>query len=66
MGKVEINFIRGRIKKKHGVWDPMPKLTVPSPYVHSGVDSHMYHWQPYARVDINPMPESTVSPSQGL
>ena len=27
---------------------------------------HIYHGQPYARVDLNPMPESTVSPSQGL
>ncbi len=32
----------------------MPKLTVPSPYVNSGVDSHMYHWHPYARVDCIP------------
>jgi hypothetical protein len=27
---------------------------------------HMYHREPYARVDLNPMPESTLSPSQGL
>jgi hypothetical protein len=28
---------------------------------------HMYyHGQPYARVDLNPMPESTLSLSQGL
>jgi hypothetical protein len=27
---------------------------------------HMYHGEPYARVDLNPMPESTLSPSQGL
>jgi hypothetical protein len=27
---------------------------------------HIYHRQPYARVDLNPMPESTLSPSQGL
>jgi hypothetical protein len=27
---------------------------------------HIYHWQPYARVDRNPMPETTLSPSQGL
>jgi hypothetical protein len=27
---------------------------------------HMYHGQPYAGVDLNPMPESTLSPSQGL
>ncbi len=45
---------------------------------HAGVDSnlplfrlqsrlqHIYHGQPYARVDLNPLPESTLSPSQGL
>ncbi len=27
---------------------------------------HMYHGQPYTRVDLNPMPESALSPSQGL
>jgi hypothetical protein len=27
---------------------------------------HIYHGQPYARVDLNPTPESTLSPSQGL
>ena len=25
---------------------------------------HIYHGQPYARVDLNPMPESTLSASQ--
>jgi hypothetical protein len=25
---------------------------------------HMYHGQPYAGVDLNPMPKSTLSPSQ--
>jgi hypothetical protein len=27
---------------------------------------HIYHGQPYTRVDLNPTPESTLSPSQGL
>jgi hypothetical protein len=27
---------------------------------------HIYHGQPYARVDPNSKPESTLSPSQGL
>jgi hypothetical protein len=39
--------------EKHGVWDPLPELTITSPYVNS-------------RVDLNPMTESTLSPSQGL
>jgi hypothetical protein len=46
-------------KEKHGVWDPMPELTITSPYVHSRVDSSTYTM-------VNPMPESTLSPSQGL
>ncbi len=41
-------------KEKHGVWDP-----------YAGVDynltlcrlQHIYHGQPYARVDLNPVPE---------
>jgi hypothetical protein len=42
---------------------------------HTGVDyyfglgrlqSRLRHGQPYARVDLNHMPESTLSPSQGL
>jgi hypothetical protein len=27
---------------------------------------NIYHGQPYARVDLNPVQESTLSPSQGL
>jgi hypothetical protein len=54
-------------KNKHGGWDPMPELTITSPNVHSRVDSNTFTiGQPYARVDLNPMPESTLSPSQGL
>ncbi len=52
-------------KEKHGVWDPMPgvdyKLTLCP--LQSRLQ-HIYHGQPYARVD--PMPELTLSPSQGL
>ncbi len=64
------NQTEAESKDKHGVWDLM------GPY--TGVDynltlcplhsrlQHIYHGQPYARVDLNPMPESTLSPSQGL
>jgi hypothetical protein len=42
-------------KEKHGVWDPMPELTITSPYVE------------YSTFIMgNPMPESTLSPSMGL
>jgi hypothetical protein len=34
-------------KEKHGVWDPMPELTITSPYVHSRVDSNTFIGQPY-------------------
>ncbi len=27
---------------------------------------HIYHGQPYVRVDLNPVPELTLSPSKGL
>jgi hypothetical protein len=43
-------------KEKHGGWDPMPELTVTSPYVHYRVDSmqHIYNGQPDSRVDFIP------------
>jgi hypothetical protein len=54
----------------------MPELTITSPYVHTKVDSNTFTMglgnpmpdstQPYAKVDLNPMPESTLSFSQGL
>jgi hypothetical protein len=43
----------------------MPELTLTSPYVQSR-RQHIYHGQPYGRVDLNHMLESTLSPSQGL
>ncbi len=43
-------------KEKHVVLDPMPELTITSPYFQSRVDSNHRH----------PIPESTFSPSQGL
>ncbi len=45
---------RSRIQRKHGVWDPMPDLTIISPYVHSRVDSNTFTMG-------NPMPVSTLS-----
>jgi hypothetical protein len=62
----------GRIhRKKHGVWDPMPELTITSPYVHSRADSNTFTMgigigQPYARVNLNLMPESTFIPPSGF
>ncbi len=50
-------------KEIHGVWDTMPEKTITSPYGDSsGRLQHMYHWQPYARVNLNPMPELILSP----
>jgi hypothetical protein len=37
-----------------GVWDPMPELTITSPYVHSRFDSNTFTMG-------NPVPESTLS-----
>jgi hypothetical protein len=39
-------------KEKHGVWDPMPELTITSPYAR--VDSNTFTMG-------NPMPESTLT-----
>ncbi len=45
-------------KEKYGVWDPMPEVTIISPYVDARVDSDTFTMG-------NPMPESTLNPSQG-
>jgi hypothetical protein len=39
------------LKEKHGVWDPMPELTITSPYVDSNICAMG-----------NPLPESTLTP----
>jgi hypothetical protein len=57
-GRAEAEF-----KEKHGVWDPVSELSITSPYVHSRVESNTFT---SARVDLNPMPESTLSPCQQL
>jgi hypothetical protein len=49
-------------KEKQGVCDPMPELTVTSPYVHSRVDSNTFTMNNPIGVDLNPMPESTFYP----
>jgi hypothetical protein len=51
--------VEAESKDKHDVWDPMMELTISSPYVNSRVDSNTFTMG-------NPMPESTLSPSQGL
>jgi hypothetical protein len=52
-------YTEAESKEKHRVWDPMPELTITSPYVHSIVDSNTFTMG-------NPMPESTLSPRQGF
>jgi hypothetical protein len=44
-------------KEKHGGRDPIPDLTMAP--LQSRLQ-HNYYGQPYARVDLNPMPESTL------
>ncbi len=62
------DFLRPNPKKNMVIWDPRQKLTIASPYVHSRVDTNTFTMgnQPCARVDLNPMSELTLSPSQGL
>jgi hypothetical protein len=52
-------FPKAEYKEKHCEWDPIPELTITSPHVQSRVDSNTFTMG-------NPMPESTLSPSQGL
>ncbi len=45
----------------------MPELTITSPFVHFRVDSKTFTMSsPNARVDLNPLPESTLSSRQGI
>ncbi len=53
-------------KEKHGILDPMPELTITSRYVDSRVGSNTFNMGNPIPVDRNPMPESTLSPGQGL
>jgi hypothetical protein len=54
--------------------DPIYFLIRDGTLLYAGVDykltlcrlQDIYHGQPYARVDLNPMPESTLFPSHGL
>jgi hypothetical protein len=53
-------------KEKHGVWGPMPELTITLPYSMSTLKStpptHLPWATPYTRDDLNHMPELTLSP----
>ncbi len=49
----DVNNSEAESKDKHGVWDPMPELTLTSTYVHSRVDSNTFTMG-------NPMPESAL------
>ncbi len=51
--------LRPNPKKNMGVWEPMPELTITSPYIHSRVDSNTF-------TTGNPVPESTLVHSQVL
>ncbi len=59
---------RGRIQRKTWCMGPNAGVndSITSPNVHSRVDFNTFTMgigQPYARVDLNPMPESTLYPS---
>jgi hypothetical protein len=51
-------------KEKHGVWEL--NMTSLMSIAHFKIDYNTFTGQPYARVDLNSMPESTLTPSQGL
>ncbi len=48
--------IEAESKEKHGIWDPMPELTFDNLTLCSLQSrlQHIYHGQPYARVDFIP------------
>ncbi len=52
---ISVLLSEAKFEEKHRVWDPMPELTITSPYVHSRVDSNTFIMggQPYTRVDIS-------------
>ncbi len=67
-------FTEAESKETHGVWDPMPELTITTPYVHSSIDSNTFNSiDVYLHTDIylqdiymtrtkgNPIPESTLT-----
>ncbi len=64
LGKVE-----AQSKEKHGLLDGGPYAVVYYSLTLcplQGQLQHIYHGQPYARVNLNPVLESTLSPSQGV
>jgi hypothetical protein len=62
-------MVRGRIQRKTWCMGPYARddynLTLRVCPLRSRLQ-HIYHGQPYTRVDLNPMPESTLFPSKGL
>ncbi len=46
------NMVYGTLCRSRLLYNP----GITSPYVHSSVDSNIYHGQPYARVDLSPLP----------
>ncbi len=54
---IQLKHAEAESREKQGVWDPMPKLTINSPCVHSRVDSNTFTMG-------NPMPESTLTVCQ--
>jgi hypothetical protein len=58
-----IYSVEAESKEKHGVWDPkVPMLELTLSYNLTLCTPTHCHEQPNARVDLNPMPESTLSP----
>jgi hypothetical protein len=61
--------LRGRIQRKTWfIWDLMPEMTITTLCPLQSRLQHSYHlpWATLSRVDRNPTPESTLSPSQRL
>jgi len=63
-GLLQAGILRRPYPKKNIVygWDPMPEMTINSPFVHSRVDPNTFTMgNPMPESTITPMPESTLS-----
>ncbi len=62
-GKRKVGQLEAESKEKHGVYDPVDYNLILS-RLQSRLH-HIYLGQPYGRVDLNPLPDSTLSSSYG-
>ncbi len=67
-GRKFLSRAEAQSKEKQGVLDPMPEFTIASPYVTLGSTPTHLPWVTLCQSQpvLNPVPESTLSPSAGV